>query len=202
MEEDKLLQAPIIEAHYQQIRRYEELIERYKAGPQSLHFVSQYSQLTRFLQFLKIGLIENKKILDLGCGLGDFFKFLQEQGITTHYTGYDIVSHFVGHCLKTYPEAHFEERDILFSKPAAKFDYIFASGIFAHTNQPSFEEIVTLAFDMCEQGFAFNMFETTQPDFFHITQEEVLFFCNRLNPRKRVLVEEYLPGDYTIILYK
>ncbi|MFH1357220.1 MAG: class I SAM-dependent methyltransferase, partial [bacterium] len=166
MEKEPDIQLQVIEAHYQQKRRYQELIERYKTGPQSLHFVSKHSQLTRFLQFLKVGTIEDKKILDLGCGLGDFFKFLKEQGITTQYTGYDIVSHFVGHCLKTYPGEHFEERDILFSKPKDNFDYIFASGIFAHANQISFEEIVTLAFDMCELAFAFNIFETTQPDFF------------------------------------
>ena len=81
MPEIQHLHPAIIQSHDQQKHRYEKLYQLFKNAPQSLHFISQYSQIIRFLQFLKLGDIHSKKILDLGCGLGDFFRFLEEQGI-------------------------------------------------------------------------------------------------------------------------
>ncbi len=202
MEERLEIDPLIIQSHNEQKQRYEKLYQNFKDSSQGLHFASDYSQMIRFLQFLKIGKIEGKKILDLGCGLGDFFKFLDEQGIKTKYTGYDIVSDFIFHCQKTYQDAKFEERDILFSRPKEKFEYVFASGIFAHGNKMFFEEMIKLAFDLSKTAFAFNMYEAKQDDFFQISKEEVLFLCRRLSPNKIVLIEDYLPGDYTIFLYK
>jgi len=156
----------------------------------------------RFLQFLKLGELHGKKILDLGCGLGDLFLFLKQQGITVDYTGYDIVSGFIAHCQKTYPGFKFEDRDILFSKPKENFDYILCSGIFAHGNREFFEEMTKTAFQLCNTGYAFNMFESKKDDFFKICQQEVLFTCRSLKPKNIKVIKNYLHNDYTIFLYK
>lgn len=192
----------IIQCHREQKSRYEKLFESHKISHQSLHFASFYSQMIRFLQFLKIGAIDGRKILDLGCGLGDFHRFLNEQGIHTDYTGFDIVSGFIDHCQSTYQSAHFEKRNVLISKPQERFDYIFSSGIFAFGNREFFEQMIHMAFDLCRKAFAFNIYQTNDKAFFKICVEDVLFYCRRLKPKKITVLNKYLPDDYTVFLYK
>ncbi|MFD4440874.1 class I SAM-dependent methyltransferase [Nocardia sp. NPDC058519] len=45
-------------------------------------------------------------VLDLGCGPGQFTKFLTDAGITT--TGIDLVPEFIAHARSTYPAIPFE----------------------------------------------------------------------------------------------
>jgi len=194
----------IIEPHDNQKKRYEDLYKHYKNSHRSLNWVSRYSQIIRFLQFLKIGDLNGKKILDLGCGLGDFLGFLVAQGIHCEYSGYDIVPNFIKECQETYPDARFEERDILSSQSDETFDYIFCSGVFAHGSRKFFEDMVKMAYQMCEIGFAFNIFKAHQDskEFFNISEEEVTFYCRNLKPDHGTILKDYIPDDFTIFLYK
>ncbi|HLD45509.1 MAG TPA: methyltransferase [bacterium] len=196
------LDPEVLQCHNDQKHRYGELYRKYQDSPQGMHFVSGHTQLSRFLQFLQMGNLEGKKVLDLGCGFGDFYKFLKEQGICVQYRGYDIVREFITCCREKFPDGHFEERDILFKKPRVKFDYVIASGVFAHANLPFFKEMIKVAYGLCRTAFGFNMFDTAQEDFFHIDEEEVLHWCRQMNPADIKVTRDYLPGDYTVFVYR
>ena len=81
------------------ISYYNQLLEKNKDGPQSVGWGSKKSQNIRFKVLAEIGNLKNKKILDYGCGLGDFYKFLQKYKIGD-YVGYDINGKMVKRAMK------------------------------------------------------------------------------------------------------
>ena len=44
----------------------------------------------------------NAKIADLGCGFGDFYKFLKNRNYNYIYRGYDINPEMIDYCKKKY----------------------------------------------------------------------------------------------------
>ena len=72
--------------------RYSMLYAKYGYHIKTLGWGSKKQQHYRFLQSLQTGVIFNKKrILDLGCGFGDYFHFLQENNtFISSYQGIDI----------------------------------------------------------------------------------------------------------------
>lgn len=74
-------------------KRYNELGKNIK----SLGWGSIKQQRFRFLQTLLSDLnFKEKKILDVGCGFGDYYSFLKDKKLgINHYTGWDINSNFI-----------------------------------------------------------------------------------------------------------
>lgn len=68
-------------------------------------------------------------ILDVGCGLCDFYPFLKDRHNIT-YTGWDINDRFLKEAKAKYPEIRTELRDITDDVGAQQYDYVFAAGIF------------------------------------------------------------------------
>src|SRR5712692_2496345 len=68
-------------------------------------------------------------VLDVGCGLGDFYRYLKEQRRDAHYTGCDIVPEYIAECLKLHPEATFQIRDIFRDNIDGTYDTIVMSQV-------------------------------------------------------------------------
>ena len=82
-------------------------------GPnwRGLGWQSQRSQRRRFAVLSEVGPLANARILDIGCGVGDLYKYLLRRRIPVAYTGFDILPEMIAHARRRYPEAHFEVRD-------------------------------------------------------------------------------------------
>jgi len=107
---------------------YDNLLKKNgKNNPQSLSWNNSYTQTIRFDILSQISNLENKSILDVGCGFGDFYNFLKSKYQNFEYTGIDIFSDFIKIARKNYPNLHFIESDF-YSYECEKFDFIFASG--------------------------------------------------------------------------
>ncbi|MBF0106866.1 MAG: class I SAM-dependent methyltransferase [Deltaproteobacteria bacterium] len=167
-----------------------------------LSWSSRKSQAIRFRTFTLIGDLDNKSVLDIGCGLGDFFHYLVTQGLDINYTGYDIVPDFIKTCAQHYPQAHFVNKNILLTKNNEKFDYVFSSGIFALGNLTFFKEMVRASFNLCTQAYAFNIHQTNQDGFFNIAPATAHAYCKKLSPSRISLHNNYLPHDYSVFMYK
>ncbi len=92
---------------------------------------SEKGQRTRFESLL--GFNENingKKVLDYGCGKGDFYQFLKDRGFSVAYTGFDINENLIAMAKQKYPDCRFEVFDIDSSDIDEQFDYIFLCGVF------------------------------------------------------------------------
>lgn len=73
--------------------------------------------------------IRGSKVLDVGCGTGDFFPFLEERGVG-EYLGIDVLSSSIVKARDKYPSGVFRQGDFLVEPEGETFDYAFCSGAF------------------------------------------------------------------------
>ncbi len=76
---------------------------------------------------MDIGDIRGKKILDFGCGKGDFYEFLKNKEMEVNYTVNDKL---ITVASNKYPECKFDVFDIDKEDLSEDFDYIFLCGVF------------------------------------------------------------------------
>ena len=97
-----------------------------------LGWESREAQYIRFEMFEKNIEIENKKLLDVGCGLGNLIEYLSERCISFDYTGIDISQKMIDCARKRNPSFRFLCLDIFNDNTFSPhdFDIIYTSGIF------------------------------------------------------------------------
>ncbi len=191
-------------------RWYEEKVRRFGFDHRGLGFNSRSAQEKRFEALLELGDFNGRRLLDVGCGFGDFLAFLQERDIRPIYTGIDICEPMIGHCRKRFSQVQgrFEVSDVLehgFEQPC---DFIVASGIFG-LDAPGTRERIrpTLArmFAAARVGAAANFLSRRTPtpaeSRVYVEPAEALALGLELTPATR-LDHTYLPNDFTLHLYK
>lgn len=161
----------------------------------------------KFKMMTEIGELNNSKILDVGCGWGDFLTYLNNKGINTKYTGVDINPKFIEICKSEHKKANFFERDIEKEKfEEDKFDYVFAVGI--TSLMESYDSVKKLIIEMLKiskKGIAIN-FMSTYVDFqkkesTHFSPEKIFSIAKKLS--KRVVIRhDYLPFEFFLYIYK
>jgi SAM-dependent methyltransferase len=190
------------------IESYRNLFLKYGSGPE----VGQWSpegQQFRFEKLIRIGDLSGCRILDLGCGIGDFYPFLLNRFDNIDYTGIDIVPELVENAAKKYPNAKFLCHDILINGIDRMFDYAFISGMFNNriTNCTYFlKNIISIVFQYCIKGFAFNFISTYAnhigPDMAFHDPIEILEFCLKTLTRKATMYHHYERCDVAVFLYR
>ena len=89
-------------------QRYAKRFAEHGASARSLGWGSSADQDTRFDVILQNVDLRGRKVLDYGCGFGDFYRFARERGAgIAQYTGVDINEEFVEVGRKRFPDAHF-----------------------------------------------------------------------------------------------
>ncbi|MBI4825110.1 MAG: class I SAM-dependent methyltransferase [Nitrospirae bacterium] len=195
---------------------FKDLIDFYKGNVarhgndiRSVAWGSRESQEKRFLVFSQIADLEGKKILDVGCGLGDLYTWLKTRYKTLDYSGVDITPSMITEAQRSHPDINFKVQninEISISEPL--YDFVFASGIFNRKiegHEAFVKETVKSMFSLCRTGAAFNIL-SRKADFFedeeyYADPGEMMDFCLTLS-RKAVLRHDYMPHDFTIYLYK
>jgi ubiquinone/menaquinone biosynthesis C-methylase UbiE len=184
-----------------------------KHGPtvRALSWGTEASQKKRFKVLREIGDLKAESVLDVGCGFGDFFGFLKEEraGIE-NYLGLDINDNMLRVATARYPEAHFQEKDILSETPDGNFDYVFASGLFSldsDTWTKFMQRMLTKMYALASKGIAANFLsgyttgkkltESRYPYPSEVTDFVVQHLTNRF-----ILRHDYLPNDFTVYAFK
>ena len=191
---------------------YRGLLAKYGDSPQAAQYSSRSSQERRFELLAAIGDLNNKKILDFGCGTGHLGSYLTEQGLEFEYFGADIVSEFLTLCREKFPAGHFDE---LSSLSHLKFDYIFVSGVFNNKrkdNSQFYQDTIRQLFSMCNIGLSFNMMSNyvdyKDPGLFYEYPENVFRFLKREITPFVTLRNDYevksgiVPFDFTVYAYQ
>jgi len=171
--------------------------------------LSSKGQILRHQSMLDVGDINNSKILDFGCGKGDFYNFLKYNNVNVKYSGFDINENLIGLAKKKYPGIDFRvfdiDRDIL----DEDFDYIFLCGVF-NLQIEGIDEVIkrtlTKLFVHCRTALAFNALSSDEPekDFeLHYTDPEDLseFAVKNLSPYVS-LIQNRIPHDFTMFVYR
>ena len=155
--------------------------------------------------------LNNKKLLDVGCGLGSFFEYLKRNKIEASYTGVDILPEMIAYAKKKHNEGVFSCLDIFDGKTKfpGDFDVVYASGIF-NLDLGNNEEFVAKAlerfFDLAKEIISFNLLHRDSPDkednYFYTNPD---FICGLLKKYKGRFYEveyyhSYQKNDFTVII--
>jgi len=171
--------------------------------------LSSKGQKLRYHSMLDVGEINNSKILDFGCGKGDFYKYLKDSGLNVKYSGFDINENLIALAEKKYPGIDFRvfdiDRDIL----DEDFDYIFLCGVFNLQIEGIDETIkrtLTKLFRRCRTALAFNALSFIEPnkDFeLHYTDpEDISDFAVKNLSQHVSLIRDRIPHDFTMFVYR
>ncbi|MEI6222659.1 MAG: methyltransferase domain-containing protein [bacterium] len=174
----------------------------------SFDWGSNETQLMRFAILAEIGNLQGSSILDVGCGLGDFYNFLTNTTPDIEYVGIDIVPDFHEGAQKKHPEVRFILGDFLDHTFERSFDYAFASGTFSlgfEVTRETYYEMIGKMFLLSTRGVGFNMlhykFHTNDAPYLTYDPKEVKAFCSTLTKNIEI-VTGYLEHDFTVYLRK
>lgn len=205
------------------IQRYSERYNRLGYNVKTLGWGSKEQQQFRFSQSLTaISSFNNKHILDIGCGFGDYYKFLKKAGvIPKHYTGYDLNPDLICEAKKqnaSDDNAEFYISNIFEKKiyePEA--DIVVMLGVLNLTlagvidnyeySFRAIESAFSLAKDFIVVDFLSSITETsyTKEDFiFYHDPVKMLEFALQISP-KVTLKQDYLPipqREFMLFIYK
>lgn len=166
-------------------------------------------QIMHYEAMLDIGDISGKRILDFGCGKGDFYGFLRDKNINVHYTGLDINENLIKLAKEKYPNIDFRFFDLEKEELKEDFDFVFLCGVF-NLKVSDLEEYIksTLIrlFKHCKKGLAFNALSAHNPrkdfELFYLSPEDILSFAiKNLSPFVSLRHDRIL-YDFTLLVYK
>lgn len=191
---------------------FNKTIKKHEKGAKAVSWGSKDSQFIRFKILSEIGDLNNKTILDVGCGLGDFYGFLtKDKNLKLKgYLGIDITRSMIAKARKKYPKAKFEIRDLLEELPEEPFDYVFESGIF-NLKSPNWEKftyaMLKKMYKISKIGVGVNFLSTWTPFKRDNTSAyadpcKILKFIHSHLTSRVILRQDYRPNDFTIFLYK
>lgn len=177
---------------------------------EALDWGSRRTQQIRFGILADIGNLNGASILDVGCGLADFFAFLQDRGLQVRYTGIDLAEDLIGIARGKYPQLDLRTANIL-EQEIGTFDYVFGSGIHYFKVDDNIQRSETLLgrmFELCRIGVGTNMISSER-----LTAEALADHVYAFEPSQAlamgrrvadyvVLRQDYLPHDLTLYLYK
>lgn len=198
-------------------QHYKNLLNKHGSSPEAVQHINTESQYKRFEILSEIA-PEIDSVIDVGCGLGDMFQFLNLNDFKGKYLGLDFIPEFIelsNQHFKEHKNAQFKVCDLLSDNIPQGYDYILLSGVF-NNNQKDNEDFmlstIKKMFDSSKKGIAFNAMSTyvdfQDSNLYYSDPLKVFDFCKRNLTRRIVLKHDYLvkedsiPFEYTMYLYK
>lgn len=183
---------------------YENAIKRYGCTAKGLNWNSKMSQQLRFavLHELLGDDIVTCKLIDAGCGFGDFYLFLQQKGcLPRKYIGYDMVDEMLFVAKKRTKQA-FYKCDIL-SHPLESADFYVASGSMNILSRFETFLFIRRCFEASTKGFIFNLLkgEDEEGNFNYFLPHEIEAYVADFGCEV-IVREDYMDGDFTVFLKK
>ncbi len=191
--------------HYHRHRMAE-----FQAGTvKALGWRGEKSQLARYQQLIKVGDLNGKSILDLGCGYGDFKAFLDQRFADFDYIGIDQMPEFIAEAKQRYKgcgQTQFYQADFSTAE-LPQVDYVFASGALGYRskNEQFYSEMINKWYYCSKISFAFNMLDKKYFPSHDLLvghdREAILAFCRTLTPRVECF-DGYLEDDFTVFMVR
>lgn len=177
-----------------------------------LGWESREAQYTRFEIFASKISLDNKKILDVGCGLGNLLEYFNNTGINIKYTGVDIIDEMIEavkrknltgefYCMDIFEQHHFR---------AKSFDVIYTSGIF-NLNMGNNKDFLVSALgcfvELTKDVIVFNLLDHNSPNkedaYYYYDYEQVIEMISAKYPKIESIevVRGYLNNDFTVFCH-
>ena len=188
---------------------YNNAFQMHGDRPESLRWTTN-GQFLHYESLLDIGSgIEGKKVLDYGCGKGDFFQFMKDRDIKVHYTGFDINEKLVSLAKKKFPECRFKVFDMESDELDEDFDYVFLCGVFnlrVEGLDETIKNTLTKLFKRCRIALAFNALSAYNPkkdfELHYVYPEEMFEFAVKNLSPFVILKHDRIPYDFIMFVYK
>jgi len=188
---------------------YDRMLHIFGDRPESLRWTPR-GQHARYEAMLDIAAtIAGSKILDFGCGKGDFYQFLKDKRIEPQYTGLDINENLIALAREKFAGVRFEVCDLERHALSEEFDYIFLCGVFNLKVQgvdDLIRDTLKKLFPCCRIGLAFNGLSSharQKASEIHYTSPEDLlgFALDDLSPFV-IMRHDRIPDDFTMFVYR
>ena len=195
------------EEHAERVRaHYLPLLAKSGAASKGVDYHHSGNHLARFVILAGIDDIREASILDVGCGVGHFAKWLNENGYEGDYIGIDLLPEMVERARELNPGMRFEVCDLLLEPDRFRADYVMSSGIFHLGDTQFMQRVLSVMYASCERGVAFNSLSAWDEvnkklGYYSADPEETVAFCRTLTPFI-MLRHDYLPHDFTMFLYR
>jgi len=199
------------------INYYDLCFKKFGNNHKGMNWSSKKSQYLRFEQLIKIKNIENKSVHDIGCGNGEFLKFLKKKKIkVSKFLGTDISKNMIHHCNANYAKnknVKFINANILDSKKLPNYDFVFASGIFNIKGLVASKKWEDYVFKMIKRmisianvGLSFN-FMTFDVDYkdkniFYMSIDKLLKRLRKEVSKNIIINHSYPLWEFTVYIYK
>jgi trans-aconitate methyltransferase len=190
------------------IANYRGLFQKYGDAPEATQWTPEGQQF-RLRKLMEIADLRNRRVLDLGCGLGALYPLLLERFGDVDYTGIDIVPEMVQYAARKFPRARFLCQDLATDGIDGTFDYVLSSGVFNNAMPDCggfMRELLMEGFKHCRLGMAFNFTSThvnfTDAEMAYHDPAEILDFCIRNLTRKVVMHHHYERVDVAVFAYR
>jgi SAM-dependent methyltransferase len=180
--------------------------------PQGVDWNGQASHELRHRQFLRLLDDSEASVLDLGCGFGDFLRFLRAEGYRGAFIGYDVAPDMIAEALRLHGEGA-DHRWRIGAMPTETADFAVASGIFNVKGDVPVETWARYVHDTIDvlarvgrRGFAFNVLSlSSDPErrvahLYYADASQMLSDCLRRFGRSVALLQDYGLYEFTVIV--
>jgi len=169
---------------------------------------SRRAQRMRFEAFLIAHDLQGRSVLDVGCGVGDFWEHLKRRGIACDYVGFDLAPEMIRRCLERFPGVPFKTGNLLEWDPGRSFDYVVAFGVHGIKvagGRAVLESVTRRQFELSAMAAHTTLLTDRYAGFApHIqawNPEEALTLALQITPYV-LLQHDYLPNSFSLTLYR
>ena len=191
---------------------YSAKLAEHGTTPQGVDWNGRQSHELRHRQFLRLLDDADASVLDLGCGFGDFLRFLRGHGHRGPFIGYDVAADMIAEAVRLHGEGA-DRRWRVGAKPAETADFAVASGIFNVKGDEPMETWARYVHDTVDvlahagrRGFAFNVLSlSSDPErraghLYYADPGEMLARCLVRYGRSVALLQDYGLYEFTMVV--
>jgi tRNA G46 methylase TrmB len=152
---------------------------------------------------------ERPSILEVGCGIGSFYKHLMRRERDFLYCGYDVLPENVAECKRNFPLGRFEVRNVFFEGIKGTFDTVVISQLLNNRYQKSdnmkiMHMALELAFKHSRVSASVDMlsdsFQFRNSEWFYYSPMEIFRFAKTITDRV-VIRHDYMDSEFCIQLF-
>jgi SAM-dependent methyltransferase len=196
------------------INYYRDKIRQFGGTAQGMDWKNVDTQNLRFEIISRyIDFVTNPSVLDVGCGNGEFYNYVQLHGKKIEYNGIDTVPEMVEMTRTRFGEDKAVIQDLLSYQPAKNYDFVIASGTFnakLSVSEKEWEKYfysnLKKMFELCDKAVVFNCMTSfvdyTYDRLYYPSLSDLTSFIVKELSRKFIVDHSYPLYEQTVVIYR
>jgi len=189
---------------------YNKRVDQYGCHPSACDYGRPESQRKKFQVLAEVCDLTGRSVLDVGCGFADYATYLQERFPNVVYEGVDLSPSMIRQAQLLHPFLDLRVHNILDESVPEEptHDVVTANGIFYLLGDEApqlMRQLVKAMFGRARIAVAFNSLstwaQTLEPGEFNADPLATVAWCRQISPWV-VLRHDYMPHDFTVLLYR